>query len=87
MIQNISSIRESPQNCWRDEISGIVQLPPPVHVVIDRIEPKEQPDRAIVPVVRGDNRLEFAAPAPEGRVWLRGRVIWPAVLMTAARER
>ena len=52
-------------------------IPPPVHVVIDRLEPMDGSEGPIVPVVHQDNRLEFERPAPTGRVWLRGRVIWP----------
>ncbi len=52
-------------------------VPPPVRVVIDRLEPIDGGEGPIVPVVRQDNRLEFERPAPTGRVWLRGRVIWP----------
>ncbi|MBV8270467.1 MAG: hypothetical protein JO252_29415, partial [Planctomycetaceae bacterium] len=52
-------------------------IPPPVHVVIDRLEPMDGSEAPIVPVVHQDNRLEFERPAPTGRVWLRGRVIWP----------
>ena len=50
---------------------------PSVHVVIDRLEPMDGSEGPIMPVVRQDNRLEFERPAPTGRVWLHGRVIWP----------
>jgi len=61
-------------------------IPPPVRVVVDKIEAKARGGATIVPVVRQDNRIVFAAPAPDGHAWIYGRVIWPDGEQSRSKE-
>ncbi|HVA51297.1 MAG TPA: hypothetical protein VNH11_33455 [Pirellulales bacterium] len=80
---NVLSLMATNEGGSQQKEMTVAYLPPPVEVLIDRIETPE-PEGKVLAAEQKDDGYQFAKPLSRGDVWLYGRVRWTDVAQVGA---